>query len=113
MTAKKRRTVFFGVWLLPEDYNCVRIQALLQGTSRGSLVRYIIRKYIVDNLWTEENLAKRYADHLHADWRLRLKDTTTFDRFLKDVEENLVKETLPPYLIKAILERCREKKLLR
>lgn len=109
MATNPNLSEFMGVLLSKPLDNCLRLQSLLQGHSRGKLVRNIVQQYVEDNDWTEENLIERYALHLYNQWYLRYRETQPFNTYIDDSKKDLkLRHKLPENLIKAIIKECEE-----
>ena len=89
--------------------DCLRLQSLLQGTGKGTLVRNIVIVYANDNGWTVEELTERYARHLYSQWELRWQEKIDFRSYMvKSAVDLQERYKLPERLSKRIIELCKE-----
>lgn len=102
-------TAFIGVLMPDEMDNCLRLMALLQGTSKSTLVRNIVQQNMSDNGWTEPNLIERYAITVYSQWDLRYKETQSFKSYLTRIEGQLKKKkAVSEDLLGEIIKKCKE-----
>ena len=100
---------FMGILLTKETDNCLRLQSLLQGVSRGELTRNIIDKYVAENGLTTSVLIDRYSEYIYTEWRLRYKERYEFQEFVdKHYISVMEKQGQPRLLINGIVKRCKE-----
>ena len=100
---------FVGIIMPRAIDDCLRIQSLLLGTGKSSLIRKIVAQHAGDNNWTLDSLLDRYATHLYSQWDLRWQDTVPFRDYLNQQRIDLDKKhKLPNRLIKSIAEKCEE-----
>ena len=108
-TKESRSYDKFIAFLAPEEIDdCLRLQSLLKDTSKSTLVRGIVARFISNNNWDVEDLTDRYARHLYSQWDTRWREQIKFDQYIRDHKAFLKKAKLPDRLIKRILELCEE-----
>lgn len=109
MPVNQELSEFMGLLLPKQLDNCLRLQALLQGTSRSAMTRKILQETMENNDWDEQNLVARYSQHLYSQWYLRYREATPFPEYLEQTKSKLVlKHKLPKSIIEAIIRECEE-----
>jgi hypothetical protein len=103
---------FIG-FLVPEDLDdCLRIQAIVHGEGKGSIIRKIIEEHASANKWSVDMLATEFADILYKRWYLHWKENMNWPAYIKRAETQLKDKNQPKHLIDTIIKKCREKKSL-
>lgn len=108
MTKPTYFTEHMGTLLTEEADDCLRLQSLLQGVSRGELVRGIIDKYIDKNKLTSDILAERYAQYIYTEWDLRFREKMKFSAFIKQQQVIMKKLQHPDRLVDKVTAKCEE-----
>jgi len=109
MPSNQELSEFMGILLPKQLDNCLRLQALLQGTSRSAMTRKILQETMENNDWDEQNLIARYSQHLYSQWYLRYREATPFSYYLENIKSELKqKHKLPKSIIEAIIRECEE-----
>ncbi len=102
-------TKFVGFLVTEETDDHLRIQALLQGVTRSTLIRDIIQSYIDKSKWDSEDLIERYASYLYNQWDIRWRDTMLFREYLSEQRREMEhKHKLPLRLTMLVVSRCEE-----
>lgn len=105
----QKQTEFIG-FLVPEEIDdMLRLQSVLQGVPKGSLIRHMVETHIELSEWSINDLVDRFSAYHYSKWYTRYRDVKKFENYLFEAEEEMRNvHKLPERLILQTLKRCKE-----
>jgi len=98
-----------SLWLTEAVDDCLRIQAILQCSTKSTLIKEMVVQHANDNDWSVDKLTERYAKHLYTQWDLRWREKSDFRSYMTKSAVDLVeKYKLPIRLSTRIIKLCEE-----